>query len=477
MKTKIFKHALLAVIAVLAISTGVSAQDSLAVPPMPPVQLKMYKFKPNKAFKQNMGDLKVKMKQLQKQMNQKNFKMNMDMKFAFKDFDKNFNATFKDFDKDLDKGFKENFKNFDKSFKDFGKNFDKNFKDFGKNFSGSFSEMSPEFSGDLKNLNGVSHNNSSSVNDEEYKQKLASGQMTEKVKAYSKSYPADANDILQISNTFGKVVVNTWTKKEFKVDVQMKFSADDEDYVNNMIDGSSISDSKVGSTVSFKTNLANINNRRGSNHIEVNYTVYMPAGNALDLTNKFGNVVLPDLSGKVTLNLNFCSVIAQQLSNSENDIQIKFPQNGPSSIAVLNGGKFKLSYGKIKAGVFNNVDADISFSGIIIDRLKNSASFRVRYGDGVNVGTIDRSVKNISVNASFSKIKLDFKESENFNFNVTTKNGDFNYNDDKTKVTTKTPSDGERGWSSTKTYKGYIGKDNGDGKITINASFSDVNFQ
>jgi hypothetical protein len=125
MKTKIFKHALLAVIAVLAISTGVAAQDSLGVPPLPPVKLKMEKFKQDKAFKQNMGDLKVKMKQLQKQMNQKNFKMkmDMDMKFAFKDFDKNFSKSFKDFDK---------------SFKDFGKNFNESFKDFGKNFSGSF---------------------------------------------------------------------------------------------------------------------------------------------------------------------------------------------------------------------------------------------------------------------------------------------------------------------------------------------------
>jgi hypothetical protein len=477
MKTKIFKHALLAVIAVLAISTGVSAQDSLAVPPMPPVQLKMYKFKPNKAFKQNMGDLKVKMKQLQKQMNQKNFKMNMDMKFAFKDFDKNFNATFKDFDKDLDKGFKENFKNFDKSFKDFGKNFDKNFKDFGKNFSGSFSEMSPEFSGDLKNLNGVRHNNSSSVNDEEYKQKLASCQMTEKVKTYSKSYPADANDILQINNTFGKVVVNTWAKKEFKVDVQMKFAADDEDYVNNMIEGSSISDSKVGPIVSFKTNLARSNSNHGDNHIEVNYIVYMPAGNAVEVNNKFGDVTLPDLSGKVTVRVSYGNLIAKQLTNSENEIQIKSMQDGISSISVLNGGKLKMAYGKLKAGILNNVDADISFSSINVEKLKNASSFRIRYGKGVNVEAIDRSVKNINVNASFTEFKLDFKEAANFNFDVTTKRGDFNYNDDKTKITTKTPSDGERGWSSTKTYKGYVGKDNSDAKITITASFTDVKFQ
>jgi hypothetical protein len=243
METKIFKHALLTAIAVLAISTTVSAQDSLAVPPTPPVKLKMYKFKQDKAFKQNMGDLKVKMKQLQKRMDQKNFKMkmDMDMKFAFKDFDKNFNITFKDFDKNFSEGFKD----LDKNFKGLGKNFNDSFKDFGKNFSGSFSEMSPDLSG-LKSLDRLNYSSNNNTDNEEYKQKVASGQMTEKLKNYSKSYPVDANDVLQISNSFGKVVVNTWAKKEFKVDVQMKFGADDEDYVNDMINGSSISDSKEG---------------------------------------------------------------------------------------------------------------------------------------------------------------------------------------------------------------------------------------
>ncbi|MFA6247601.1 MAG: hypothetical protein WC615_11715 [Mucilaginibacter sp.] len=455
MKTKIFKHALLTVIAVLAISTSVSAQDSLAVPPMPPVKLKM-KFKDDKAFKQNMADLKVKMKQLQRQMKQKNFKM--DMKLAFKDFDKNFNATFKDFDK-----------NFDKSFKDFGKNFNESFKDFGKNFSGSFSEMSPNFSGNLS-LNGVNYSNNNNVDNEAYKQKVASGEMIEKVKNYSKSYPADGNDVLQIRNTFGKVVVNTWAKKEFKVDVQMKFSADDEDYVNNMIEGSSISDSKDGSTVSFRTNLANINNRHGSNHIEVNYTVYMPAGNALDLTNKFGNVILPDLSGKVTLQILYSYLSAQQLTNPQNDVFIKFSQDNISSIATFNGKSLRVEFSKFKAGIINNVNASFSFSDVVIDKLQGSNDITVKFGKGLMINGINKTANKIT--ASNTKINLGFKDS--FNFDVTSRFGSFKY-DDKVQVVSKSPSDDERGWSQTKTYKGFVIK-NSTNNITLNTKFTEVTF-
>ena len=341
-----------------------------------------------------------------------------------------------------------------------------------KDFAGSFNELSPDFSDEYKTVVSINHNNK--LNTGDYKQKLASGQITEKIKTYSKSYSISANDVLQISNTFGKVVVNTWAKNEFRVDVQMKFAADDKDYVDNMINGSNIIDSKSGSVVSFKTSLAR-NNNNGDNHIEVNYTVYMPSGNSLEITNKFGDVILPDLSGKVIAKISFGNLLAQQLTNTQNDVQIKFTQDGTSTINLFNGGKLRIAYGRLKAGTLNNVDADFSFSVINVDKLKNAANFRVKYGDGVNIGTVDKSVKNIIINASFTSFKLDFKEADNFNFDIVTKLGDFNYNNN-IKVTAKTPSDDEHGWSSTKSYKGYIGKNNSDGKITINASFTDIKF-
>jgi hypothetical protein len=71
--------------------------------------------------------------------------------------------------------------------------------------------------------------------DEEYKEKVASGEIIEKIKNYSKSYSVDGNDLLQINNSFGKSgTVNTWNKNEFKVDVQMKFGSEDEEAVNDL---------------------------------------------------------------------------------------------------------------------------------------------------------------------------------------------------------------------------------------------------
>jgi hypothetical protein len=200
----------------------------------------------------------------------------------------------------------------------------------------------------------------------------------------------------------------------------------------------------------------------------------MPAGNPVDITNKFGGVTLPDLSGKALLRVSYGSLTAQQLLNKDNDVKVRF---GDANIVTFNGGKLDVGYGKLKAGTVNNVNANISFGSFNVDKLKNSVDVNIKYGDGFNIGAIDRSVRNLNINASFTKVNLDFSQSESFNFDITTKFGSFNYDDDRVKITSKSPDDEERGWSSTKSYKGYIGKTNTDGKIVINANYTGVRFK
>jgi hypothetical protein len=444
MEIKIFSR-LLAFIAVLTVSAQVFAQDTLPTPPLPPENYKLNKefkkeYKLNKkfdkaAFKQNMVKFNFKMADMHKQLFVMNSKINKQVFVKMKDFDKKF-------------------------------------KDFGKDFSGSFSGMVPDMS---NSFNGLGIN----ISDEEYKKQIASGEIIEKVKNYSKSYSVNSNDILQIVNKFGKVTVNTWNKNEFKVDVQMKFSSNNEEAVNDLIEGSSISDSKIGNVVSFKTNLASgklKSNNNKNQKIDINYTVYMPAGNAIDINNQFGAVTLPDLSGKATIKVQFGNLIAQQLTNTQNDISISFTQDNTSTIEVFNGGKLKVQYSKFNVGVLNNADANFGFSTVDIDKIKGSADMDVKFGNGLNIGSIDKNTKTININAQFTKVNLDFKESDSFSFDVTSKMGGFDNNSGKAKVTSKTPSDEERGYSSTKTYKGYIGKSNSDNKITIIANFGAINF-
>jgi hypothetical protein len=320
--------------------------------------------------------------------------------------------------------------------------------------------------------------------DKTLQEKVKNGVVKEKTKSYTKSYPVDGNDKLQINNSFGKVTVNTWAKNEVKVDVQIKAYADEEDDAHQLLDNISIADSKENSVVSFKTNIERTSNgstntmgtwfSSGKSHtrkMEVNYIVYMPAKSQLDVTNKFGAVILPDLSGKVYINLSYGNLTGQKLTNPENSVTVKF---GEARIESYNSGDLNISYGKLILGTADNLKCKVSFSFMSVDRLKSAGDIAVRYGDGVRVGEFDRNFKNLNVDAKFTKVALNVKD--NYDFDITTHYGNFNYDNAAVKIISKTPEDGDRHYTSTRTFKGQVNKGNSDKVITIKSSYANVKF-
>ncbi|WP_295769591.1 hypothetical protein [uncultured Mucilaginibacter sp.] len=310
---------------------------------------------------------------------------------------------------------------------------------------------------------------------------VQSGELKEKSKTYTKSYSANGNDKLLINNSYGKVTVNTWAKNEIKVDVQMKAYADEDEDAQKLLDKISISDSKESSLVSFKTNIE----RSGSNgthgfvmgtwlsggkkHVskmEVNYTIYMPAKSQLDITNKFGNVVLPDMVGKVNVNLAYGALISQDLNDPA--IKVSF---GDARINNVTNGNLHVSYGNLNLGMADNLKAKVSFGGMNVDKLKSSGVITARYGDGIKITELDRNCKNINVDAQFTKVYLPTKS--DYDFDVTTHFGEFNYDNSTVKVISQTPDNG-RHFITTKTFKGQVNKGNSDKVITIKSSYATV---
>ena len=310
------------------------------------------------------------------------------------------------------------------------------------------------------------------------------GNLVEKTKTYSKSYPVNKNDKLTIDNQYGKVTVNTWNKNEFKVDVEIKVGAADEGEAQRMLDNINIISTQNQDGISFKTNIANQDNKslfmisrnsnyRGKRETSVNYNVFMPVKNALDITNRFGAVDLPDLEGPVTIRNSYGGFTAKELSNTANDIRLKF---GNANIEALNGGNLNFEYGNLKIGTANNLNATMGFSPVSIEKLKSSANIKVQYGGGLKINNLDKNLKNLDIDASFANVSLDLKGSENFLFDVTVKYNQFNYNNNLVKIVDQPETDGNRKLNFTKIYKGYVGKAGSNNKVTIKSNYQGVNF-
>jgi len=478
MKSKIFKPFLFTLMVLLTVGNIGFAQQKPAKPAKPAKPTMAPKAAQtaddddddsgmdSKDYQQKMKDLQAKMHDLQVKMNSLNKqKFNKTMKQNMKHFSKSFKGYDKTFKFDSLKGFAYKFND---SMLNFAYKFDTHiapmiafgFKDFDKNFNFNY------------NIDGDDDT------------KVQTGDEVVKTKSYSKSYSVDGNDVVNIDNKFGKITVNTWAKNEVKVDVQIKVTTNDADKAQKMLDNVNIQDSKDGNGVYFKTSINSSNDNNGSwgglfrsgnsvRSMEINYTVYMPAKNPLTISNKYGATDLPDLGGKLIISNSYGSLVAKALSNTSNQIRVKY---GNATIGNLTGSNLDVAYGSLSLGDCDKLTANLSYSSAKIGRIKTSGTINVKFGGGISIEDVDKNLKDLSVRSSYSSIKLGLGDNQSADFDVTVRYGSFNYGNHDVSLTSKSPADGERGFNPTKNYKGHFGKGGTDKTITINSTFGSVNF-
>jgi hypothetical protein len=385
-----------------------------------------------------------------------------------------------------------NDKDFQAKMNDLNKELKAGLKDFGKNLSLSLNGISPKINLDLNNLgddinidvnpkidlkfNVDGDGINSSDND------MEDGNRSQKSKSYSKTYPIDGNDKIKLSNQYGKITVNTWDRHEVKVDVQIMAQAKDDDDAQKLLDGVQINDSKNGDLVSFKTEIQNNNGswkiwNWGSNKqhkLQIDYTVYMPAKTDLNIEDSYGSIELPNLDGRIKLSTSYGSASIQNLSNPSNDLEGSY---GSLKAGSVNGGRLNFSYGSVDMDECNNLKADLSYGSFKLGKLKGAGDFDLSYEGGFKIDELENSFKRLNVNTSYSGLTLGIAGNNNFDFDITTNYGGFNYDDSKITFTSKTPPDGSSHIGTSRNYKGHFGKGNGDVKVTVHTSYGGVNFE
>jgi len=283
---------------------------------------------------------------------------------------------------------------------------------------------------------------------------------SEKKKTISRSYTVTPNDKLQIENSFGDVAINIWDKNEMKIDIEMSASASTEQKAQAILDEINIKESKTDNLISFKTNSHNENNKgnswnknkkEGNNRkFEINYTVYMPAANPLQIENSFGKTMVPDFKGLVNLTSKFGSLKAGNLDNVE-AIDVEF---GEGHIGDVHNGKITFKFDD-KSTVGN-------LSGVV--KIANEFSDLVQYN-------VSNNIEELTINESYSSIRVIVQKELSASFVIHTNFGDF-HNGTEFKISEEGEEDENSGPKFDKDYKGIAG--DGKAKIKIKSSFGDI---
>ncbi|MCX2582373.1 hypothetical protein [Pedobacter sp. MR22-3] len=234
---------------------------------------------------------------------------------------------------------------------------------------------------------------------------------TEKFKSFSKSFNVDINDKVNLNNQYGTITIKTWDKKEVKVDVDIRAFSNSDGDAQKMIDAVTIDASKNGDMVAVKTNMSERDGRYGRGtrnsvtswrrEVKINYVVYMPAANSLQLIQQYGNVEVGNFTGPTSLKVQYGNLLVGSLNNSNNYINVQY---GKCDIRELNAGVVKHSYnGPVNIGSAGTLELDAEYVGVNINTIRRSADLSIQYGKGLNVGTIGG---NLLLNTEYAKVNI-----------------------------------------------------------------------
>ena len=304
----------------------------------------------------------------------------------------------------------------------------------------------------------------------------------EKTKLITKTFTVNNNDKLSVNNQYGKVSVHTWAKNEIRVEIEIKAYEATESGAENLLESVDIAEMREGNLISFKTNFektslnfwSRIKNgqeeRRG---VQVNYQIYMPSKNPLDISNRYGRTEMDDFSGPVNISSSYGSFKSGRLDNAANQVKVSY---GSATIENFMNGNLSVAYGNLTLNQAAKLSATIKYGKATIAQLSQGGNFNLAYTGGFKIDEVDSSVKNLNINSSYSGVSLGLEEGANFDFDVTVNYAGFNYSNSRVNLIEQiTPSDRAKTWSPSKNYKGQIGKGS-DSRIIIKSNYGGVKF-
>ncbi|MEQ8904695.1 hypothetical protein [Ekhidna sp.] len=324
------------------------------------------------------------------------------------------------------------------------------------------------------------------------------GDQDEKKKYVEKNYKVSATTKLKIENKFGKVEINSTDKSEFDIKVEIIGKGRNEERAQRILDAITIDITEGSSEIVFETEIEN-NKNKNEEGFEINYTVYMPKKNPLEIKNSFGDVTMGDRDNDLDINVAYGSMKVGNVSGDAN-IKVSF---GSGSIGTINDGEATIKYsnfeidkaknldltqgfsdieigevemldleskyGKVEIEKAGKVDADAHFSGLDIEELTGSLELDCSYLGDFKIDKVAKSFTLIDIDGKFGSYEIGLEEG--FNADI---NAEFSFADLKVSSDVDATFNYRVKESNKSTYKGKIGKGDPNKMIRIDSSYGNL---
>lgn len=215
---------------------------------------------------------------------------------------------------------------------------------------------------------------------------LANGPDREFTKTINRQFETTPNGMTAIYNKYGKVNVNTWANKSVKIDITIIVNANEQRDADKTFDRIKVNFINTAGYVKAET-MVDIEGKNwwpgnSCQDFKINYEVWLPADNQLDLKNKYGNSYVAAMNGKLMAEIKYGDLRTEAL-NGDADVYIGY---GKATLAKVKNLSGQISYGGLTVTEANDIQIDTKYSEFQVDRA-NNVRVTSKYDD-FNLGDI-----------------------------------------------------------------------------------------
>ncbi|MCE1198863.1 MAG: DUF4097 domain-containing protein [Marinilabiliales bacterium] len=211
-----------------------------------------------------------------------------------------------------------------------------------------------------------------------------------------KSYPVSQVTKLQLSNKYGNIRIDDNRKDSVVIDVEIWVEGNS-NKAKRILDNIGVNFGISGGTVSAETEFENsFNNFSGE--FSIDYRVSVPANRDLEVSQKYGNVNMNDLTGKGLFDIKYGELKARSLLSPQLKIEMAYSKG---SAEASNNMELSIRYSKFSLSKCENLTLDSRYSGLTFGEGK-AFSIDSRYDD-IRIKTAE----SLNANSMYTGYKIE----------------------------------------------------------------------
>ncbi len=320
-------------------------------------------------------------------------------------------------------------------------------------------------------------------------------------KVIKKEYTVNPDAQVILENKFGQIHCNNWDKNLVSIEIRITVTASSQESANRLLGLVDIISNGSPTQVEARTVFGK-EGFSGNSKINVDYTVNMPVTVNLNLTNKFGDVFLNDLSGKGNLTIAYGNMEVNKLLNTDNVIDIKF---GKCTLQYITGAMVSMKYSEMKVEYAGSlfIDSKFSdfkgnkilslaigfeggkmdienssaitgkskFSDLSISHLDKKLDLDIQYGT-CDVSEIAADFSLINIRNKYGDVKVNIPSAASYSLDAELKFCDLDFPEDQANLTQKITT------NTSKSYIAIVGKkSNPEAKVNVRSEFGNVSLE